>query len=79
MVANKVDGVRAASLSDVYSAHMAREHNNANVLCLGQRVVGEGLATELLDAFVNARFSPEERHHRRVDKIGAIEREGASR
>lgn len=72
MAANKVRGVRAALCHDPYSARMAREHNDANVLCLGARVIGPGLAREVLGAFMAARFAGS-RHARRVDKIRALE------
>ena len=77
MSANKVPGIRAALVSDVFSAHMAREHNDANVLCLGQRVLGPGLATDLLSAFAGATFEGG-RHARRVGKLEAIAGEGRS-
>jgi len=66
--ANKVTGIRAAVVSDVFSAKMARAHNNANVLCLGQRVLGPELARELLRAFVATEFEGG-RHARRVGKM----------
>jgi ribose 5-phosphate isomerase B len=72
MAANKVRGVRAAVCSDTFSAHAVREHNNANVLCLGQRVVGPGLALEIVDTFLNAEFEGG-RHARRVGKIMDLE------
>ncbi len=68
MTANKVSGVRAAVVSDVFSAQMAMLHNDARVLCLGQRVVGPGLAVTLLDAWLGAEFEGG-RHARRVGKI----------
>ncbi len=70
MTANKVAGVRAAVCADTFSAHATREHNNANVLCLGQRVVGGGLARDILAAFLGAEFEGG-RHARRVGKIEA--------
>lgn len=70
ITANKVPGVRAAVVSDPFSARMAMAHNDARVLCLGQRVVGEGLALDLLDAWLAARFEGG-RHGRRVGKIEA--------
>ena len=70
--ANKVPGVRAAVVSDTFSARMTRLHNNANVLCLGERVVGGGLAKEILDAWLSAEFEGG-RHQRRVSKIHDIE------
>jgi len=71
MSANRVRGIRAALVSDVFSARMAREHNDANLLCMGQRVVGAGLAADLLSAFAQASFEGG-RHARRVDKIDAM-------
>lgn len=65
MVANRVPGVRAAVCADTFSARATREHNDANVLCLGERVVGTGLALAIVDAFVNARFEGG-RHARRI-------------
>ena len=73
VAANKVRGVRAALAHDTYSAHQGVEHDDANVLCLGARVVGEELALELVRTFVAARFSGEERHRRRLAKIRDIE------
>jgi ribose 5-phosphate isomerase B len=74
VAANKLRGVRAALCGDTYSAHQSREHDDCNVLCLGARVVGLELALDIVRAFVNARFTGEERHRRRLAKIGAIER-----
>ncbi|MCH5345133.1 MAG: ribose 5-phosphate isomerase B [Acetatifactor sp.] len=70
MVANKVEGVRCALCGDTYSAKMTRLHNNANVLSLGAGILGENLAKEIVDVFLNTPFSEEERHRRRVDMIG---------
>lgn len=72
MAANKVKGIRAASCSDYFSAKYTRLHNDANVLCLGARVVGAGLAIELVDVFLKTEFEGG-RHQRRVDQISAIE------
>ena len=72
MAANKVKGIRAALCGDVFSAAMSREHNNANVICLGERVLGAGLATRILDAWLDTEFAGG-RHERRVNKIMAIE------
>jgi ribose 5-phosphate isomerase B len=72
MAANKVAGIRAAVLSDTFSARMTRLHNDANVLCLGDRVVGPGLAKDILDAWLGATFEGG-RHQRRIDKIHALE------
>ena len=73
VAANKLQGIRAALCGDTYSGHQSREHDDCNVLCLGARVVGEELALEIVRAFVAARFSGEERHKRRLEKIAAIE------
>ena len=74
IAANKVPGVRAATCHDTYSAHQGVEHDDMNVLCLGARVIGIEVATELVAAFLEARFSGEERHRRRLDKVLDIER-----
>ena len=71
IAANRVHGIRAAVVSDTFSARQAREHNDANVLCMGGRVVGPGLAVDLLEAFARASFEGG-RHQRRVDKIEAL-------
>ncbi len=71
--ANKVPGVRAALCSDTFSAHATREHNNANILALGARVVGKGLALDIVDTFLNSEFQGG-RHERRIDKITEIEK-----
>jgi ribose 5-phosphate isomerase B len=68
MAANRHSGVRAAVCGDVFSASMTRQHNDANLLCIGARVVGAGLAAEILKAFLNASFEGG-RHQRRVNKI----------
>lgn len=73
IAANKIKGIRAACCSDTFSARLTRMHNDANVLCMGERVVGPGLATELLDAFLSAEFESGGRHTGRVAKIAAIE------
>ncbi|SHE58568.1 ribose 5-phosphate isomerase B [Caldanaerobius fijiensis DSM 17918] len=73
IAANKIHGIRAANCSDSYSARMAKEHNNANVLCLGGRVVGKGLAIMIVEEWLNARFQGE-RHQRRIDKIAQLEK-----
>ena len=72
MAANKVKGIRAACCSDYFSAKFTRLHNDANALCLGGRVVGAGLAIELVDVFINTEFEGG-RHQRRVDQIAQIE------
>lgn len=68
LAANKVKGIRCANVSDTFSAKMSRAHNNANMLSLGGRVVGVGLALEIVDAWLNTEFEGG-RHQRRVDKI----------
>ncbi|ERK32212.1 MULTISPECIES: ribose 5-phosphate isomerase B [Clostridium] len=72
IAANKVPGVRAALCSDTFSAHATREHNNANILALGERVVGPGLAIDIVDTFLNSEFQGD-RHQNRIDKITKIE------
>ena len=74
IAANKFPGIRAAVCHDTYTAHQAVEHDDMNVLCLGARIVGAAVALELVTAFLGARFSGEERHRRRLDKVLAIER-----
>ena len=74
MAANKCKGIRACACSDTFSARLTRNHNDANVLCIGARVVGEGLAYDLVDAFLDAPFEGG-KHQRRVDLITAIENE----
>lgn len=73
IAANKIRGIRAALCHDLYTARQAREDDNANVLCLGARVIGPDLAVALARAFVNARFSGAERHVRRLAKVLALE------
>lgn len=74
--ANKVRGIRAALCNDPYSAHMAREHNNANVLCMGARVIGSGVMVDIVQAWLGGKFAGG-RHAVRVEKIGRIESEQA--
>ncbi len=71
--ANKVPGARCALLSDVFSAKATRLHNDANMVAMGGRVIGAGLALEILDAFLHTSFSGDERHVRRLSKIKGIE------
>lgn len=73
IAANKCDGIRAALCHDVYSARMSREHNDANVLAMGERVIGFGPAREIARVWLTTDFSEGERHVRRVAKIGALE------
>jgi ribose 5-phosphate isomerase B len=72
--ANKIHGIRCALLCDVFSAKMARAHNNVNVMAIGGRVIGPGHALEIVDAFLSTPFSNEERHERRVQKIMELEK-----
>lgn len=72
IAANKVKGIRAALCLNCYMARMAREHNNANILALGARVIGQGLALDIVDAFLEASFSGW-RHQRRIDLISEFE------
>lgn len=72
VTANKVRGVRAVVAHDVFTAHQAREHLDAQVLCLGERIIGPGLARDILHAYLSAGFEGG-RHARRVDKIAALE------
>ncbi len=73
VAANKMKGIRAGVCHDTYSAHQGVEHDDMNVLCLGARVIGSELAREIVLAFVNAKFSGEERHQRRLNKVLRIE------
>lgn len=73
IAANKVPGVRAALCGDTFSAHACREHNNANILTLGERVTGPGLALDIVDIFLNTEFQGG-RHEKRVNKISEIEK-----
>ena len=72
--ANKIDGIRCALLSDVWSAKMTRLHNDTNMMALGAGVVGENLALEIVDTWIGTEFSGDERHQRRIDKLMALEK-----
>ena len=74
IAANKFPGIRAAVCHDTYTAHQAVEHDDMNVLCLGARVIGGALATDLATAFLGAKYAGEARFQRRLDKVLAIER-----
>ena len=74
ITANKVPGIRAALCGDCFSAEATRSHNDANVLALGARVVGEGLALKIVDTFLDTPFSNDERHIRRIKKIEGLYR-----
>lgn len=76
VTANKIKGVRAGLCHDTYSAGQCVEHDDVNVLCLGARIVGSALMAELVKAFVDASFTGEARHLRRLEKVNAIEAGG---
>ncbi len=75
VAANKIRGVRAALITDAFSAHQGVEDDDMNVICLGARVIGYALAWELIETFLNARFKKSQRFQRRLDKVAALERE----
>jgi ribose 5-phosphate isomerase B len=76
IAANKVPGVRAALITESFSAHQGVEDDDMNMMCLGGKVTGPALAWELVQTFLNAHFKPEERFKRRLEKIAALERGG---
>jgi len=76
IAANKIKGIYAGTCHDTYSAHQGVEHDNMNVLCLGARIVGVELAKDIVRAFVNAKFSQEDRHMRRFNKVRELESKG---
>ena len=76
VAANKIPGIRAAICHDTYSAHQGVEHDDMNVLCIGGRIIGSSLAMEIIDAFLAAKYTPGERHARRLDKVLEIEKKG---
>ena len=69
MTANKIEGIRAALVYDEYTARMSKQHNNANIICLGGRTTANEEARSIVDAWLGAEFSAEERHKRRVDMV----------
>jgi len=73
IAANKIKGVRAALISENYSAHQGVEHDDMNLLCLGGRVLGQALISELIQTFLNAKYNGGERFQRRLDKVIALE------
>lgn len=73
IAANKVDGIRAALCHDIFTAKMAKMHNNANILALGGRILGKGIAIEIVETYINAKFEGG-RHQSRLDKITDIEK-----
>ena len=78
MAANKIPGVRAALCNDLYTAELSRQHNDANVLALGGRIVAHGLADEIVRLWLSTAFEGG-RHQRRIDQIAAIERDATAR
>lgn len=76
IASNKIPGVRAGLIHDVFSAHQGVEDDDMNVFCLGGKVIGSALARELVETFLTARFSGAERHLRRIAKVQALENEG---
>lgn len=74
ITANKVKGIRCAQLSDLMSARLTREHNDTNMMAMGAAIVGEGLALEIVDTWLDTPFSHGERHQRRIDKVMALEK-----
>ena len=78
VAASKLRGIRAAICHDAYSAHQGVEHDDMNVLCLGSEVIGPSLATDLVRAFLAARFGGGERYVRRLEKVEAMERQMAN-
>lgn len=75
IAANKMTGIRCALLSDTFSARATREHNDTNIMAIGERVVGPGLALELVKIWLETPYSGEDRHQKRIDKITKIESE----
>lgn len=73
MAANKINGIRAAHVTDTYSARMTKEHNNANVICLGERITGCDLALDIVDSYLSAEFLGG-RHETRVNKVMELEK-----
>lgn len=73
IAANKIPGIRAAAVSDCFTAQATREHNDANILCLGERTVGPGLAMRIVDTYLTAQFQGG-RHQTRLDMIAALEK-----
>jgi ribose 5-phosphate isomerase B len=78
VVANKIEGVRAAVITDVFSAHQGVEDDDMNIICLGGRVVAEELAKDLVKTFLSANYVPNMRHKRRLDKVRELEKRNES-
>lgn len=79
IAANKLPGIRAGICHDTYSAHQGVEHDDMNLVSLGSRIIGEDVALEVVDAFIGAKFSGEERYRRRLQKVVALERASSER
>lgn len=77
IAANKMKGIRCALVGDTFSAKATREHNDTNVLALGERVIGPGLALDIVDIWIHTPFSQDARHQKRLDKIAQIEAQPA--
>ncbi|MCX7641583.1 MAG: ribose 5-phosphate isomerase B [Elusimicrobiales bacterium] len=75
IAANKIKGIRASVCHDTYSAHQGVEHDDMNVLCMGAKIIGSNLALEIVERFIKAKFIPEKRYIRRLNKIKFIEEE----
>jgi ribose 5-phosphate isomerase B len=73
IAANKIPGIRCALVHDVFSAKATREHNDSNVLAMGERVIGPGLAAEIVSVWLSTEFSHQERHQNRINKVKALE------
>lgn len=78
VAANKLKGIRAGLCHDTYSAHQGVEHDEMNILVLGSRIIGVQLAHELVDAFLRAKFTGEERHVRRIGKVSLLEQKAST-
>ena len=74
IAANKIPGIRAGLCGDCFTAEMTRRHNDANVVCLGQRVIGTGLALKIIEVFLNTRFEGGGRHERRIGMLGELDK-----
>ena len=79
IAANKIPGIRCALVHDVFSAKATREHNDSNVLAMGERVIGPGLAAEIVSVWLSTEFSHQERHQNRINKVKALEEKHALR
>jgi ribose 5-phosphate isomerase B len=79
IAANKIAGIRAALCHDTFTAIASREHNDANILCLGARVLGERLVHHIVNAWLETEFSGDERHQRRIARISEIEKEACQK